>query len=129
MYYLLRGLQIRIYSLQAEANKIGCLARRDAKVKHSDVAQGYYGGVHSANASMKQAASVASRLSWQTFEAFGTVTNMNFCDVTVRSANLNQTQFKTTEAVEAYEERRELKSFISFGALQAAESFMSATSM
>lgn len=85
--------------------------------------------MHSASISVKHAVSNASRFSSQAMVGICTITNMHFSDVIFHSANLSQSQFKTTGKVTSHENYHLLRSFVSFGDLRAMTSFVSATSM
>ena len=62
---------------------------KGVNVRHKDVAHEYDGADHSRGTTVKQAVSVAARLSRRTIEALGEVVNSTCPDVILKSASLN----------------------------------------
>ena len=68
-------------------------------VRHKDVAHEYDGADHSRSTTVKQAVSVAARLSHRAIEALGVVVNSTCADVILKSASLNSQKLTSTTAV------------------------------
>ncbi len=86
----------------------------------------YDGGSHESNTYVKQAVSVASRISKKTIHAIGEVCNKDCSDIILEDLSLNKEGFRSIEEVISQKDCRLFRKFICFGALRAAKSFMSA---
>ena len=128
IYDLIRGLRNEYDKLIKEVAKTCPTGERGArsKVKHKDVAEKYDGGDHSTNTSIKQAVTVASRISLDSIRALGTVVNTTCADVIVENSDLNVYSLKSQAEVLANQDCRLFKNFVCFGSLRSAKEFMSA---
>ena len=81
IYDLLSGLRLDYDELYQKKLKESRTGERGVNVTHREVAHSYDGGSHLHNSSVKQAVSVASRLSIDTIEAIGKVVNSDCPDM------------------------------------------------
>ena len=125
---LLRGLRKEYDKLIAEFAKTCATGERGArsKVTHKDVAEMYDGGDHWKQTPVRQAVTVAARITWDSIEAIGTVVNTTCADVIVHSTELNVYSLKSQDEVLANQDCRLFKNFVCFGSLRSAKCFMSA---
>ncbi len=126
IYDLLRGLRLEFDFLQAQALKKSRTGKRGAKVNHRDVARRYDGGHHINNTSVKQAVTVASRLSQKTIDTIGIVCNKECADVMLKDPKYNKHNFKSENEILAIEDCRLFQSFVCFGSLRSSKAFMNA---
>ena len=113
-------------AIYAELKKDRRKKSGDVTVPHRDVARRYDGGEHSTQTAVRQAVSVAHRLTHETIEAIGTVVNMECADVIVKTPDLNYHSFTSKDEVLTHQDCRLFKKFVCFGSLRAAKAFMSA---
>lgn len=128
VYDLHRGLRVEFDIVLERAVKKSRTGERGAKYTHREVAEQYDGGDHSSPTSIKQAVSVASRISWRTLDAIGEVVNQECADVIVHRADFNTFSLSSKQEVLAHQDCRLFKSFVCFGAFRSSKSFMSACS-
>ncbi len=126
VYDLLRGLRLEYDFLYEEALKKSRTGKRGAKVNHRDVAQRYDGGDHINNTSVKQAVTVASRISKETVETIGKICNKECADIMIKDPKYNKYNFKMVDDILAVEDCRLFRSFLCFGSLRGSKGFMNA---
>ena len=129
IYDLLRGLRIEYDELYRKALKSSRTGVRGAKVNYKLVAEQYDGGVHTTNTYIRQAASVAVRLSQRTIDAIGQVCNEDCAELILCDKEMNKSDMKTVDDVHSQTDSRLFKSFVCFGALRGAKAFMNAVWM
>lgn len=95
-------------------------------IHHRDVAHEYDGGDHSRNTTIRQAVSVATRLSMKAIEAIGEVAEMNCVDIILSNNALNKHSLKSTSSVLSQYDCRLFKKFVSTSTLRGAKNFMNA---
>ncbi len=98
----------------------------NVQVRHKEVLQEYDGGEHSKNTTVKQAVSVASRLSLRTIEAIGSVLNCISADVILKSSELNSQKITSRTAVMSAYDCRLFKKILCTSTLRGSASFMNA---
>ena len=128
VFDLLNGLRQEYEELYKSRMKLSRTGERGVHITHREVAHEYDGGEHAHNTSVKQAVSVAIRLSKKAIEAIGNVVNTDCSDIIFHSPSLNKENHQSKKDVLDNHDCRLFKSFVSFGSLRASKSFMSATS-
>lgn len=128
VYDLLRGLRKEYDKLITEFSKTCATGERGARsrVTHRDVAQRYDGSEHATNTPVRQAVTVATRMTWDAIEAIGTVVETSCADVIVQTTELNTYSLMSQDEVLANQDCRLFKYFVCFGSLRSAKAFMSA---
>ncbi len=125
-YDLLHGLRLEYDILYEKAHRNSRTGKRGIKINHKDVAHNYDGAEHSSNTYIKQAVSVASRLSPRTIDVIGEVCNLECPDIILKSSSLNRQNLSSVDDVISHTDCRLFRSFICFGALRGAKAFMNA---
>lgn len=123
---LLRGLRLEYDALYEDQLKKSRLGARSVKVTRRAVAERYDGGDHASNTTIKQAVTLASRLSWKTIEVLGEIINLDCSDVISSSPELNIHSLSSRQALFSQQDCRLFKRCVTFGALRGAQAFMSA---
>lgn len=123
VYDLLHGLRLEYDELYNQAVKQSRTGRRGIKVNHREVARNYDGGQHIGNTYVKQAVTVASRLSHKAIEAIGTICNLDCTDI---MSNNDSSTSSVNEHVNSKDDCRLFKSFVHFWAFRSAKAFMNA---
>ena len=89
-YDMLQSLRSIYDKLHRDRLKTSRLGSRGVFIHHRDVAHNYDGGDHNKNTTVRQAVSVATRLSMKTIAAIGSVANMNCVDIILSNSRLNE---------------------------------------
>ncbi len=126
IYDLLHGLRVEYDELYQMALKASRVGSRGVKVHHKDVAHRFDGADHSDLTYVRQAVSVASRISHKTIEAIGQVCNQDCVNTILHNKSLNGSALKTEEELYAQKDCRLFRSFVCFGSLRGAKAFMNA---
>ncbi len=126
IYDLLSGLRIEYDNLLFEKKRDSRKGIKGVKITSREIAESYDGSDHSNNTSIRQAASVAIKLSPRTIKAIGEVVNKSCADVIVKSEQFNELSLETEEEVMAHHDCRLFKAFVCFGALRSASAFLNA---
>ena len=79
---------------------------------HRDVAHLYDGGDHDRNTTVRQAVSVATRLSLQTLDAIDAMSNMSCEDIILANSDLNHRNVKNVSLVMSTQDCRLFKPFV-----------------
>ena len=124
LYDLLNGLRQEYDELYAARKKVSRTGKKGINITHREVAHAYDGGEHANNTSVKQAVSVAIRVSKKAIEAIGEVINTDCSDMIFHSAALNHENHRTKNEVVRNQDCRLFKAFVSFGSLRASKAFM-----
>lgn len=119
---MIRSLRTIHDELQKERSK----ASRRGTINHREVAQLYDGGDHTKNTTVKQAVSVATRLSLRCIDAIGTVINMSCAELILNNCKLNDLNLTSTSAILAEYDCRVFRRFLSLSTLRGAKNFMNA---
>ena len=126
LYEMLRSLRTihdKMYQEQLKKSRVGA---RGVTILHRDVAIQYDGGKHERNTTVRQAVSVASRLSVETIEAIGKVANMVCADIILSNSDLNAYKLTSRASVLSSYDCRLFKKFLCTSTLRGAKSFMNA---
>ena len=99
---------------------------RTVHVPHKEVACMYDEGEHDKNNTIKQAVSVATRLSPRTIEAIGLVVNKTYTDIILNSVDWNTHNLKSTDSILSRSDCRIFKRFLSTSTLRRAKMFVNA---
>ena len=126
IYDLLHGLRLEYNELYNVALKSSRTGVRGAKVNHRVVAERYDGGDHSKRTYVRQAVSVAVRLSERTIEAIGKVCNEDCAQLILVDKEMNRSNMKSVDEVYLHKDSRLFRSFVCFGSLKGTKSFMNA---
>ncbi len=126
IFELLSGLRLEYDLLYSKALKNSRTGHKGVKIKHRDVAHMFDGCDHTNNTYVKQAVSVASRISPRTIEAIGEVCNHDCSDIILKDPSLNSEGLRTLDEIISQKDCRLFRRFICFGTLRASKSFMSA---
>lgn len=123
---MLKGLR-RIYDNLFDARvKTSRTGRRGVSVHHRDVAHVYDGGDHDRNTTVRQAVSVATRLSLETLDAIDEMSNLTCEDIILANSELNDRNAKTVKSVMSTYDCRLFKRFLCTSTLRGARLFMNA---
>lgn len=101
-------------------------AKKKPTICSREIAQRYDCGEHVSNTSVRQAASVAVKLSPRAIAAIGEVVNNSHPDLIMKSDEHNKHGLKTEKDIMGHHDCRLFKSFVCFGALRSAKAFMKA---
>lgn len=112
--------------LHAKRLKVSRTGKRGVSIHHRDVAFMYDGGDHSRNTTVRQAVSVAARLSRRTIEAIGFVANMSCVDLILSNSRLNEHSLTSSDSVMSRYDCRVFRKFVSISTLRGARNFMNA---
>ncbi len=126
IFDLLKGLRLEYDELFRKALKNSRTGVRGAKINYKVVAERYDGGDHTKNTYIRQAVSVAVRISEKTIDAIGTVCNEDCAELILCDEKMNNSNLKTVDEVYSREDSRLFRNFICFGALRGAKAFMNA---
>ena len=99
IYELLNGLREEYDLLYSNSLKSSRTGHKGVKITHKDVARMYDGGDHSTNTYVKQAVTVASRISPRTISAIGYVCNLECADLILRNPSLNEEELNTVDDI------------------------------
>ncbi len=123
MLLSLRNIYDTIYNEQLKVSRVGT---RGISVLHRDVAHRYDGGEHEKNTTVRQAVSVASRLSLRTIEAIGEVANTTCPDIILNNSDFNVYNLADRDSVLAGYDCRLFKKFLCNSTLKSAKAFVNA---
>lgn len=121
--HTLRSIYEDLYDERLKASRRGA---RGVSIHHRDVAHKYDGGDHTRNTTVRQAVSVATRLSMKTINAIGEVLNMNCADIILNSSKLNSDNLTSSSSVMEQYDCRLFRTFLCTSTLRGAKNFMNA---
>ena len=99
---------------------------RGVNVFHKDVAEMYDGGCHNKNTTVRQAVTVASRLSINTIKAIGDVANTTCPGIILNNGKLNRQKLTSAESILEQYDCRLFRRFLCTSTLRGARNFMNA---
>ena len=124
LYELLKSLRLihdELYNQHLKSSRRGS---RGVSIHHRDVAHRYDGGDHNRNTTVRQAVSVATRLSKRTIDAIGIVANMSCVDIILANTELNKHMLTSTSSILSHYDCRLFKRFLCTSTLRGAKHFM-----
>ncbi len=124
MLISLRNIYDDLYTSRLKASRTG---KKGVSVHHRDVAHIYDGGDHEKNTTVRQAVSVATRLTRATIEAISTIASMTCEDIILSSAELNKDNLKSVSLVMSTYDCRLFRKFLCTSTLRGARHFMNAS--
>ena len=127
IFDLLDGLR-QIYDKLKREQSIEHRGARPLEVKHQLVAELYDGAPHPKRDSIRQAVSVASRISRRAIEAIGTVVKDERPSICFEEASINTSGMKRVEDIMESIDCRVYRSFVKWSSLRASTPFMNALS-
>lgn len=128
-YDLLKGLRDEHDLIYNERLKKSATGARGVNVKHQEVAHAYDGGEHSRVTFVRQAVTVAVRLSKRAITALGDVMNGEYPDMLLQKNDRRLQSLpnaRTKEDILEHLDCRLFKNVVRFGALRAARNFINA---
>lgn len=123
MLLSLRRIHDNLYAARLKVSRTGS---RGVAVHHRDVAHLYDGGDHDRNTTVRQAVTVATRLSRRTINAIGEIANLSCPDIILANGDLNRHKLKSTSSVLSHYDCRLFKRFVCTSTLRGARHFMNA---
>lgn len=120
MFELLNGLR-KVYD-----SMLFGTSKSKVKFTHRDVAFNYDGGNHDKNTTVKQAVSLAIRLSKRTLDVIGIVSNMACQEMILNNSSLNSRKLTCTNEVLRTYDCRLFKYFLCPSTIRGASNFLNA---
>lgn len=125
-YDMLRRLRAIYDKLFDERSKLVQNEKQKVLIHHRDVAHKYDGGDHDRNTTVRQAVSVAVRLSAKTIKAIGYVSNMTCPDIILTNGSLNKHNIKSKASAMRHYDCRLFRKLFSISTLRGAKTFINA---
>lgn len=127
----LRDIYNELYAKEAKADrrrkpKADSDSKKVINISNRAVARMYDGGKHDKNTTIRQAVSIATRLSERTIEAIGSVFNKTCPELILKNKDLNAHQLSSTDSIMAKYDCRLFKRFVCLSTLRGPTQFMNA---
>ena len=125
-YDLLKGLRLEYENILSKKLKVATNRRKPPKVGHREVATAYDGAPHTGHTSVKQAVSVAVRLSARALDVYGSIVNQELPGTIFNNPSFQTSGLSCEQDVLQSMDCRLFRKMVCFGALRSSRKFMSA---